>query len=119
MGRKRLLLVGFVSEGSEGAPIDARQTEVVAKCGEEVMHVAARANGGPWRQGAIRGGQAVMAVDLSFGDVNLAVMAVNKGGVRATVARRVSCTKQATAAATSASSSASPIGIARTGPRSA
>ncbi|MDQ7779277.1 MAG: carboxypeptidase regulatory-like domain-containing protein, partial [Planctomycetota bacterium] len=79
-----------IVEPAEGAQIDARKTEVTAKCAAESERIAARVNGGPWKQGAIKDGQATIAVDLSFGAARIEVMAVDKRGVRGMAARNAS-----------------------------
>lgn len=104
-----------IVEPAQGASIEARGANIVAACGEDVARIAARVNGGPWRQGTVKDGRATIPLKLAFGNDALEVMAVNKQGVRTTVARQVNCTAQAdaNAAQTDANAAASaPTGSA-------
>ena len=77
-----------------GASVDARQTRVEVRCGEDAVLAAVRVNGGPWRRMPLEDGRAEAVAPLAFGKVTLEAMAANGNGAIRIAACTMSCTKQ-------------------------
>lgn len=72
----------------------ARSTKVLVRCSSDILLVAARTAGMPWRRAAMKGPVAQTTIPLRFGQQVVEVMAVNRKGIITTREIDVVCKRQ-------------------------